>query len=218
MASKERFFLDRMLEWFKIHRRAFPWREGEIDPFVSLVTELLLQRTKAASVAEFFPLILEKYATPAKTLDMDRNDIIKDIKVLGLQKRRTESLISLSKEIQQKFKGEVPGTEEELVQLKGVGKYIARAALCFSRDIPVSIVDGNVTRVFCRFFDMENKGDNRRNKHIWKKAQEIIDIQPRNVKEINWAILDFAALVCLPRKPKCDECPVGERCAFLAKA
>lgn len=206
------------MDWFKSNKRAFPWREGEIDPFVSLVTELLLQRTKAISVSEFFPIILKKYATPSKVLGMKRENIIKDLEILGLQKRRTDSLISISKEIKQKFKDSVPEKEEELLQLNGVGKYIARAVLCFSLGTPVSIVDGNVTRILCRYFDMENKGDNRRNKHIWEKAQDIINLQPKDVKEINWGMLDFAALVCTPRKPRCDDCPAGERCAFLGKS
>jgi A/G-specific adenine glycosylase len=212
--TKERFLHDALLEWFTVHRRTFPWREGQIDPFVSLVTELLLQRTKADVVATFYPVVLERLSTPAKILARDRGLIVGDLSTLGLQDRRTESLKSLASTIQEDYGGIVPPDEEKLLELNGIGRYIARAVLCFAFGKPVSIVDGNVTRVFCKFFGMENKGDNRRNKAIWEKADEIIALDPGHVKEFNWAVLDFGAMVCMPRSPGCDGCCLKQMCFF----
>ncbi len=212
-ASKEQFLHDVLLDWFAGKRRKFPWREGQIDPFVSLVTELMLQRTRAEVVAGFYPVLLEHLSTPAKILQRDRALMVSDLSSLGLQDRRTESLKSLASVVQDEHGGVVPPDEDKLLALNGVGPYIARAVLCFSFGKPVSIVDGNVTRVFCRFFNIENKGDNRRNKAIWDKADDIIAMDPGHVKEFNWAILDFGAMVCVPRNPDCEACCLNERCS-----
>jgi len=217
VTSKNHIFHDQLLEWFNINKRSFPWREGSMDPFVSLVTELLLQRTKAEAIAAFYPQVLEHFATPAKILARERTDIVKDLSVLGLQERRTDSLLSLAREIAEKRNGTVPDDEDSLLELNGIGRYIARAVLCFAFNKPVSIVDGNVTRVFCRYFNLENKGDNRRNKHIWELGDEIISMDPARVKDINWAILDFAARVCVPRNPACETCYLREKCSFVRK-
>ncbi|MHA1680714.1 MAG: hypothetical protein ACTSUE_06885 [Promethearchaeota archaeon] len=206
------------MKWFRDHGREFPWRVENLDPFISLVTELLLQRTKASSVATFFPTIIEKYSTPDKIMDTPETELLDDLQPLGLQKRRSESLHAIARQILEDHKGLVPVDEVSLLNLKGVGKYIARAVLCFSRNKPISIVDVNVTRLFCRFFGMENKGDNRRNTHIWEKSSDIIQLlNPNKVKDFNWAILDFAALTCTPAKPHCTECVLKKHCTHFKR-
>jgi A/G-specific adenine glycosylase len=215
-ASKEQFLHDALLDWFVEMRRNFPWREGQIDPFVSLVTELMLQRTRAEVVAVFYPVLLEHLSTPAKILQRDRALMVRDLSALGLQDRRTDALKALASVVQEEYGGVVPPNEDKLLALSGVGPYIARAVLCFAFGKPVSIVDGNVTRVFCRFFNIENKGDNRRNKAIWEKADDTIALDPDHVKEFNWALLDFGAMVCVPRSPGCEACCLNERCSFYS--
>ncbi|MBN2150578.1 MAG: hypothetical protein JW839_03930 [Candidatus Lokiarchaeota archaeon] len=212
--SKEQFLHDKLLGWFEVNRRCFPWREGKIDPFMSLVTELLLQRTRAEVVAAFYPTIKEHLSTPDKVLERDPARIREDLSALGLQDRRTEALRALARAVRDDHGGVVPPDEEKLLDLQGIGPYIARAVLCFAFGKPVSIVDGNVTRVFCRFFNIENKGgDNRRNKLVWDKASEVIALDPTRAQEVNWAILDFGAMVCVPRGTGCEACCLGERCA-----
>ncbi|MHA1794121.1 MAG: hypothetical protein ACTSVI_15875 [Promethearchaeota archaeon] len=214
MISPEKYFHENLISWFNENKREFPWRRGNPEPFVMLVTELLLQRTKADSIANFFPVIINKYSSPKKILSLDKDEISNDLKILGLQKRRAESLISISTQLSRFYDDKVPLDEKELMKLNGVGRYIARAVLCFVAGMPVSIVDGNVTRVLCRYFALPNKGDNRRNKHIWIKAQELIDIDRKKVKSFNWGIIDFAALVCTSRKPSCSTCPISRFCSF----
>ena len=212
--SKEQFFHDKLLGWFDVNRRNFPWREGKIDPFISLVTELLLQRTRAESIAAFYPAIKDNFSTPVKILGRDPALIRQDLSSLGLQDRRTDALRILARVVHEEYGDMVPPDEKKLLELQGIGRYIARAVLCFAFGKPVSIVDGNVTRIICRFFNLENKGDNRRNKHIWEKGDEIIAQDPARVKEFNWALLDFGALVCMARNPKCEKCPVKSTCRY----
>lgn len=202
-----------MLEWFAVHRRDFPWRSAEHPPFIVLLTELLLQRTKASTVARFHPVLLEKYGTPAAVLAVEPAILEQDLAPLGFNIRRARSMREIASAIMSGESGAVPATETELLELHGIGRYMARAVLCFAFKQPVSIVDANVTRVFSRFFDMDATADNRRNKRLWEKGDEIIATNPDHVREINWGILDLAALACHPREPACDACPVQERCA-----
>jgi A/G-specific adenine glycosylase len=212
------FFHDQLLAWFDKNKRSFPWREGVIDPFISIITELLLQRTKADAIADFYPKLLEFYSTPSQVLDRGMDLIVGDLSGLGLQERRARSLLEIATAIKDEYGGIVPDDEEALLALNGVGRYIACAVLCFAFGKPVSIVDGNVTRVFCRYFNMENKGDNRRNKHIWEKGVKIIAIDPERARELNWGILDFAALVCTSRNPACQVCCLKMKCFYLQNA
>ena len=178
-----------------------------------LVTELLLQRTRASSVACFYPTILSRYADPVSITSLSHESIERDLQPLGFHARRAASLHAIAAALASIPGGDVPRSENEVLSLPGIGRYMARAVLCFAFGHPVSIVDANVTRVFSRFFDLESTGDNRRNPHLWEKGDEILSTNPARAKDINWAILDLAALACLPRKPACDQCPLLERCA-----
>jgi len=123
------FFHAQLLAWFAENKRTFPWREGSIDPFVSIITELLLQRTKADAIADFYPKLLEFYSTPDKVLARGKDLIVNDLSVLGLQDRRARSLLAIAASIQDEYGGIVPDDEAALLELDGVGRYIARAAM-----------------------------------------------------------------------------------------
>ncbi|MBD3188843.1 hypothetical protein GF325_18585 [Candidatus Bathyarchaeota archaeon] len=209
------FFLEHILTWFSQYGREFPWRKFDITPFQSLVTELLLQRTKASMVADIHGMFMEKYGKPSLILEAGKSKLQDDLQPLGMHKRRAHSLHTIAMQIKEEHGGKVPEQEQVLLKLPGIGRYIARAVQCFAFGMPVSIVDVNVTRILCRFYSLENKGDNRRNKHLWKKAQAIINREPARAKEINWAMLDLAATVCISRTPQCNDCPLLDGCRYI---
>jgi A/G-specific adenine glycosylase len=96
----------------------------------------------------------------------------------------------------------------------GIGDYIARALLCFVFDKPVSIVDTNVARLLYRFFGVEGKfpkNPSRKPQLINMASNLIPDV---NVKEFNYAILDFCASVCTASNPDCKHCPLKDMCVY----
>ena len=101
------------------------------------------------------------------------------------------------------------------MKLPGVGEYIANAVLCFSFKKPVPIVDANVGRIMNRIFSFPVKSAPSRDKNLLEKMKEILP--EKNARAFNLALLDFAALVCLPRKPRCEECPLSQSCDFFSK-
>ena len=118
----------------------------------------------------------------------------------------------LAKDIAQRFDEKIPEDKKDLLSLPGGGEYVAGAVLCFAFGKNVSIVDSNVCRVVGRVFGIEAKGEARRDPNF----RQIVDsILPEgNAKEFNWAIIDLAALICLPRKPLCGVCPLNEVCKY----
>jgi len=200
-----------LLKWFEASRRTFSWR-GESDPYKIAVAEILLQKTRAEKVDEFFKHFIKKYPTPSSLLKLSSAELEEELKPLGLHRQRAKKLRELAESLAEKYSGTLPSNREELLALPGIGEYVANAILCFAFRKDVPLVDTNVVRVLRRVYLMETIKDARRNPRIWEKAWKVL---PRGrAKEFNWALIDFAALVCKPRNPECSSCILGDICKW----
>ncbi|MGC8936731.1 MAG: hypothetical protein ACP5KV_05135 [Candidatus Methanomethylicaceae archaeon] len=201
--TEEERIRNALLSWFREHGRTFPWREGVPDPYKILVTELLLQKTKAEAVAEIWSNFFKAFPTVKDLSSAKERDVLEAIKALGLA-YRAERLIALSRQIVEKFSGEIPSSFYELLRLRGVGPYIASAVLCFAYGKPEPIVDVNVMRLINRFRGYTDE----------KSVRDFISkiISSDCPKELNWAILDISATICKPKKPDCPSCPLDRMC------
>lgn len=212
--EKETRFVQLILKWGEKNRRSFPWRKDR-TPYKVLLAEILLQRTPANRVAEFFPKLVKKFPSPQRILETDVESFRQFFHPMGLEKR-VKWLLSLTKEICDKYNCKVPNQEDELVKLPGVGPYTARAILCFGFDKDVSIVDVNVARVLSRVF---HGFDTRKRPNEQKALMLLADkIVPKGSgPKYNEALLDHAALIC-KWKPKCNICPVAEVCEYSRRS
>jgi A/G-specific adenine glycosylase len=113
------------------------------------------------------------------------------------------------REVVERCGGEVPGTKDELTSLPGVGDYVASAVACFSKGEPTPIIDTNVVRVLGRIFGLRLEGEARRRKEIREATAMCLD--QRQPRLYNYALLDFAALVCTASAPRCTVCAFGQR-------
>lgn len=209
--AQVRTFRTRLLSWFEVHGRDFPWREPGASLFEQLVAELLLQRTRAESVAARLPSILA--VTPDwLTLSGASDELLQEaLRPLGLWRRRAASLRLLASAVH--AAGELlPDTRTELEKLPGVGQYMASAILVICGVEPAPYLDVNMARVLERQFGPRRLQDIRYDPDL----QTVAAIVTRSTKsrEVNWAILDLAALVCTSRKPDCSSCPVRRTCDF----
>lgn len=191
--------------------RDYPWRKIK-DPFKILVTEVLLRRTKSDAVALIWDEFFSKYTSFKDLRKKDKNKLMKDIESLGLVKIRTESLIEISKSIQNK---EIPVKENELVALLGIGIYTARMFLLMYKNERHLIYDANFRRVYSRFFGITINANLRSDKNIEGISEEIIPHE--DYKDFVLTILDFSALVCKPVKPDCIECICKSSCYYFSK-
>ncbi len=142
-------------------------------------------------------------------------ELAAELALLGLQNRRAQQLVEMARLVLRDHGGAVPCNAAKLTDLPGVGRYTANALLCFAADQPVPIVDSSIGRVLTRFFSLDFRGRPNLDNRVWAHAAGLVPTDPEVAKKYNYAVLDFAALVCTP-KPKCTECPIAEGCSYLA--
>ncbi len=203
-----------LLGWYDKNKRSFPWRYT-FDPYKVFVSEILLQQTNVEKVINPYIKIVNEYKNIHQLSEAD-NVILREIfKSIGLF-YRADRMINISKEIVSKHNGNIPDTWDYLIKIKGIGRYICSAILCFGYNKPYAILDTNVIRVFDRVLGiMTTQSRAREDVRLWSIAQMIL---PENdYIDFNYAILDFASSVCTAKSPKCRECPFKFMCFFEDK-
>ena len=131
MDSKDDIFVKLILDWFKNNKREFSWRTLELSPFQVLVAELMLQKTNASQVQNIFPGFIERYPNPKSIANISEEDLANLFQPLGLFNRRARDLKKTADMIL-KQGNVVPSKKKDLLNLPGVGDYIANAVLCFA--------------------------------------------------------------------------------------
>jgi A/G-specific adenine glycosylase len=218
-SEKVKYFRKKVVEFYLKRGRRWPWRESR-DPYVTLVTELLLQKTTATQVMQIYNEFFARFTTIEVLASASEEEIAKIVAKLGLRKR-ARFLKEIAERIVKEFGGRIPDNRDALLSLKGVGMYTANAVLSFAYGRCVPVVDRNVARVIRRYFGIESDKPAYSDKALWEFAEKIM---PQSMcREFNYGIIDLGAMVCLPevprtsRGPKCYECPLKEMCSY-AKA
>lgn len=199
-----------LLVWFRANGRSFPWRERSSTTYRLTIAEILLQRTQAEVAKRFLPKFLRAYSSWASLAREDERRLGEFLRPLGLWRRRAKSLSALAKELV-KRDGRMPTRRDELETLPGVGQYIASAILlsCYRGREP--LLDVNMSRVLERYFGPRKLADIRYDTYLQRLSREVISVGDPRI--LNWGILDFGALICRPRQPLCDRCPLASGCS-----
>ncbi len=204
-----------LLEWFRREGRKFPWRNPSASSYARVVSEVLLQRTRAETVAQFFPRFLKRYPGWNHLAAATEKELRTFLEPIGLWRRRAASLRALAQEMQSR-RGRFPATRQEIESLPAIGQYIASAALMFCHGGREPLLDVNMARVLERCFGPRALVDIRHDP--WLQALSKCVVNHHQAKQINWAILDLAATVCTARRPSCDACPLNSCCRLARKA
>lgn len=208
-----RSFRDRIMRWFDNNGRDYPWRKTS-DPFKVLIAEMMLRRTKADQVRDVYNKLFTEYADVRSLAEAEDKELEEILHPLGL-KWRTPAFGLIAREIKEKYEYKVPETREELTTLPGVGDYVAGAVLSTAYGKAEWIVDSNIVRLFKRYFGVRTSREARRDKHIIEMAK--MYASGSDPRKANLAILDFAALVCTPRNPRHERCPLTKKCHHFLK-
>jgi A/G-specific adenine glycosylase len=207
--EKKKSFAANIIRWHKNNGREYPWRKTK-NPFRILISEMMLQKTDTKKVFSIYPRFVKKYCTPEKLAISNLLTLRKEIHLLGINDRARRLKIT-SKTLLRLHKGKVPSDRKQLLNLLGVGDYIANAVLCFAYNKDVPLLDSNVIRVIKRVFSLESKKERARtDKKLWEFAGSLVP--KRKAVEYNRGILDFAASICRARNPKCSACPINAIC------
>lgn len=207
-AENIRLFRSKIIRWFNKNKRDYPWRETR-DPFKVLIAEMMLRRTKADQVKAVYDRLLVEYPDVETMAKAGSEDLERILYPLGL-KWRTPAFGLVAREVKEKYQCRVPEAREELTTLPGVGEYVAGAVLSVAYGKKEWIVDSNIVRLFKRYFGIKTSKEGRRDKHVVDIAKAYAS--GKDPRKANLALLDFAALICLPRNPKCTLCPLSNAC------
>jgi len=203
-------FVTAILGWWTVHGRDFPWRRT-VDPFKILVAEMLLQRSRSGTVAKIYLQLFDRWPTQQKLAEADISELENLIRPLGFKNRASRIKAVAIEWIKPT---NPPNTRDELQELGGVGPYSANAtAMAMSWDAD-PCVDSVSIRVLRRYLGDHNAAHT--DQHVASRAYSQA---PKNRWcELNWAILDLAAAKCLPRIPRCQCCPLKDRCKTAGKS
>lgn len=203
----------RLLAWFGKRGRSFPWREEDASIYVQIVTEALLQRTRAETVAAFLPRFLKEFPSWPSLAGAQPRRLQSCLRPIGLWRRRAQSLLSLSQAVVE-ISDRWPENRSALESMPGVGQYVANAVLLFVHGKPEPLLDTNMARVIERIYGERTMADIRHDPWLQAVSRRLVSCRTPTV--VNWAVLDHAALVCTRRSPRCGECPLSPRCRYYS--
>lgn len=207
-----RLFRGKIISWFDKNKRNYPWRETS-DPFKVLIAEMMLRRTKADQVKAVYDRLFAEYPDVETMAEAKNENLEQILYPLGL-KWRTPAFGLVAREVKEKYQSRVPEAREELTTLPGVGEYVAGAVLSVAYGKKEWIVDSNIVRLFRRYFGIKTSKEGRRDKHVVEIAR--VYASGKDPRKANLALLDFAALTCLPRNPRCMLCPLSSTCHYYS--
>lgn len=214
MMRKEEVFAQRILDWYKLEGRNFPWRRTK-NAFHILVSEIMLQKTDSKKALLIFPSFIRKYRTVNQLAQANINTLKKEMHLLGIIDRARRLKVT-AKAILKFYDGKVPANRIQLLSLLGVGDYIANAVLCFAFNQDVPILDSNVIRVIKRVFSVESRKKRpRTDKALWQFADSLVP--HGKASDYNRGILDFAAIICTARNSRCPDCPLSDICDYCVE-
>ncbi len=197
-------FQSKLIDWFRAEQRDLPWRKA-YDPYAVWVSEIMLQQTQVKTVLPYFDRWMARFPNLQTLAEADEDSVLKHWEGLGYYSRAR----NLWKAAKQVADGPIPDSVEELKKLPGIGDYTAGAiaSIAFQKDDP--LVDGNVIRVLSRLNDFHgNVSENR--DYFWKTAKE--SLPAGQARDFNQGLMELGALICTPKNPKCEVCPIKEDC------
>lgn len=201
-----------LIKWYKIHQRQLPWRETT-NPYHIWLSEIILQQTRVEQGLAYYIEFVSKYPTVKDLASASEDDVLRTWQGLGYYSR-ARNLHFTAKMIVEEMDSKFPTNYTALLKLKGVGEYTAAAIASFAFDEIVAVVDGNVFRVLSRVFGVDiDIMSNEGKKYFQKLASELIT--KKSPADFNQSIMEFGALWCTPKTPKCNDCPFQISCVAL---
>jgi A/G-specific adenine glycosylase len=203
-------FRRRLLAWFRRAGRDLPWRRTR-DPYRVLVSEVMLQQTPVARVAEYYPRFLTSFPTVEHLASARPRQVREVWDGLGYY-RRAANLHRLARAVVRSAGGRIPDDPAALQRLPGIGRYTAGAVACFAYERAVPAVDTNVARVLRRAFHPRLAGGARGTARLWATAAALQPRQGRTAWRFNQALMELGAVICTARVAHCPRCPVARVC------
>ena len=214
-AAWRRSFRRRLLTWYARTARDLPWRRQD-DPYAVWVSEIMLQQTQVETVKGYFQRFINRFPTIEALAQSPEEAILREWEGLGYY-RRARQLHAAARRVTAEHGGKFPTDLADVMALPGIGRYTAGAILsiCFDQRLP--ILEANTVRLLARLSAYPaDPTKSAGQKLLWEMATAVL---PRkDCGTFNQALMELGSLVCTPRQPACDQCPVATLCVAYQMA
>ncbi|WP_185145326.1 A/G-specific adenine glycosylase [Apibacter muscae] len=201
-------FISLLDKWYQTNKRQLPWRKTT-HPYNIWISEIILQQTRVNQGIDYYNNFISTFPDIESLANASEDQVLNQWKGLGYYSRAHNIHLS-AKYIFKDLNNIFPNTFQEILKLKGVGKYTAAAIASISFHEKIPAIDGNAFRVYSRIFNS--------NKDISKQTtfnyffNLLKAVMPNNPGDFNQSIMDFGSLICIPKKPNCEICPIYMEC------
>lgn len=207
-------WVSNLVTWFHKNQRVMPWRSNP-TPYNVWVSEMMLQQTQVATVIPYFNRFMVCFPTVQRLAEADVDHVLKAWEGLGYYSR-ARNLHKAARLVVNAFNAELPCDYVELQKIPGIGPYCAAAIGSIAFGVKVPVVDGNVLRVFTRFWGIkENIAHSKTRVLIFDKLTPFI--QTVHASDFNQGIMELGALICKLSQPDCKICPLAFKCVAYKK-
>ncbi|WP_073603600.1 A/G-specific adenine glycosylase [Vibrio aerogenes] len=206
-------FQQQLIHWQQQHgRHDLPWQINP-TPYRVLVSEIMLQQTQVATVIPYFENWMTHFPQVKDLAQASEDEVMRHWQGLGYYSR-ARNLRKAAQFIMDEYQGEFPSDPGLLLKIPGVGRYTAGAIASFAFNQYGPIVDGNVKRIFCRFFAIDGVPNTSRvDKKLWQLAEDYTPHEQN--RTFAQGLLDLGATVCKPKQPGCTVCCLQDSCLAL---
>jgi len=204
-------FSNKLTTWFQAKRAHLPVPgRGDSNPYAIWVAEVMLQQTQVTTVWPYYENWMEKYPSISSLAVADQDQVLKSWEGLGYYSR-ARNLHRGAQYVTDTFNGKLPETVPELLKIPGVGTYTAAAIASLAFGIPEPLIDGNVLRVYSRVTRLTaDIGLSKTKATITSELAQLIN--PEQPAEFNQGLMDLGRVICTPRNPDCESCPLKKIC------
>lgn len=203
-----------LLSWWDAGHADWPWRESR-DPYAIWVAEVMLQQTQIATVLPYYRRWMDRFPSVEILAGASPDDVLKLWEGLGYYSR-ARNLQSAAEMVAIRYHGHVPRTVDDLMELKGIGRYTAGAIASIAYGQAVPALDGNGIRILSRLFDIgDDISKSATKRKMWSLAEDLLSLDRPG--DFNQALMELGQTLCLPTSPKCQLCPLASFCLAMQR-
>lgn len=207
---------NQLISWYNLNKRDLPWRMHDTapDPYKVWLSEIMLQQTTVTAVKPYYEHFIENWPTIHDLAKANKDEIMSAWAGLGYYSR-ARNLHKCAQIISEEFKGNFPDAIKCLKKLPGIGDYTSAAIRSIAFNKHATVIDGNVERIITRLFEIDTPMPAAKTK-VKNTATPIFENGHNNPSKLAQSFMDLGSMVCTPKSPKCNICPISKNC--LARA
>nr|WP_255676066.1 A/G-specific adenine glycosylase [Pusillimonas sp. MFBS29] len=207
-------FARTVASWQKTQgRQHLPW-QGTRDPYRIWLSEIMLQQTQVSTVIAYYQRFLARFPDIRSLAQASQDEVMPYWAGLGYY-ARARNLHRCAQAVCTDWGGQFPDNSRDIITLPGIGRSTAAAIAAFAHQERSPIMDGNVKRVFTRYFGIEGVTSERATEQLlWHTADEVLSAAPQDLDMTAYTqgLMDLGSQCCTRSRPACERCPLQQSC------